>query len=134
MSPHAAAEVVAILGGGDPRLYLYQIGSRKKKRVRYKVKIAIVLVVVLCGGRAHPAATEGPGSGGLPHKRILWAGVRVAASKGPRQDRRYPKSCLARVVARDLTSKGLKWTPQSTTWTTSYRFREAGTTHLETSG
>jgi hypothetical protein len=111
MSPHAAAEVVAILAVGILAWYLYQIGSRKKKRVRYKVKIAIVLVVVYAVGVLILLQRKVPVLEACLISGFCGLGCAWLLVKAPRQDRRIPRAVWREVVARDLTSKGLKWDP-----------------------
>ena len=115
MSPPAPTDglnVVAIVGVGILAWYLYQIGSRKQERIRYKIRRTIVAVVV------YLVAALILMRQGLPPVEV----VLISGSAGmgcawllvnpPKRERRLPKAVRREVIARDLTSKGLKWDPR----------------------
>ena len=114
MSPHTPADglnIVAVVGAGILAWYLYQVASRKKERIRYKVKRASVALVAYAVGalilmRQRLPPVEAALISGLAGMGCAWLRV-----KPPRQDRRIPRAVRREVIARDLTSKGLKWDP-----------------------
>jgi len=91
--------------------YLYQIASRKVEAIRYKIKRIVVGLVVylivayflVLQGRPPLQAVL---VGALAGMGSAWLLIRP-----PRMDRRIPKAVRDEVIARDLTSKGLKWDP-----------------------
>lgn len=105
--------VVAIVGTVFLILawYLYQIASRKMETIRYKIRSSVVgLVVYLMVAYVLVAQ-------GLPLFEAVSVGVLVGMGSAwllirpPRRDRRPSKAVRREVIARDLTSKGLKWDP-----------------------
>ena len=112
MSPHALANelnVVAIAGVGILAWYLYQIASRKKEGIRYKIKRTIVALVVyvvaaLILVQQGLQPVEAVFISGLAGMGCAWLLV-----KAPRRDRCIPRAVRRQVIARDLTSRGLKW-------------------------
>lgn len=91
--------------------YLYQVGSRKKERVRYKLKrtfvamIGYVITVIVLTRQGLPPV-EAALLGALAGRGLQWLLV-----SPPKRTRRIPKAVRDAVIARDLTSKGLKWDP-----------------------
>jgi hypothetical protein len=114
MSPQAPASgrnIAVIVGIAIIAWYLYQIGSRKKERVRYKIKrivvaLAIYLVAALVLNRQGLPPLEAVVVGLLAGLGCAWLLINP-----PRSDRRIPAAVRREVIARDLTSKGLKWDP-----------------------
>jgi|SRR5271157_871174 len=112
MSPQLSANgptVVAIVGAGILAWYLYQIVSRKQERIRYKIRRVIVgsvvcLMMILALIKQGLPPVEAAVVGGLVGMGLAWLLV-----KPPRGDRRIPKAVRRAVIARDLTSKGLRW-------------------------
>ncbi len=89
--------------------YIYQIGSRKKKRVWFKIQRVIIYLtcsfvaaLILQQQKLPPVETA---------MFALLAGLACAwlLVKPPVETRRIPKAVRRQVIARDLTSKGLKW-------------------------
>ena len=114
MPPHAPSNgpnVVVIVGVAMLAWYLYQVASRKRERIRYKIRRTIVALVIY--GMAALILIQQ----GLPPVEVVL--VSALAGMGcawllvnpPRHDRRIPKAIRREVIARDLTSKGLKWDP-----------------------
>ena len=114
MSPHAptnSLNIVATIGVGILAWYLYQIGSRKQERIRYKIRRTIValvvyLVAVLILAQQRLPPVEVIVLGALAGLGCAWLLVNP-----PKSDRRISKAVRRAVIARDLTSKGLKWDP-----------------------
>jgi|SRR5271157_6182162 len=114
MSPQLSANgptVVAIVGVGILAWYLYQIASRKQERIRYKIRQIIVALVVYAM-MAWTLIKQG-----LSPVEAVVVGVLVGMGSAwllvrpPKEDRRIPKAVRRAVIARDLTSKGLRWNP-----------------------
>ena len=87
------------------------IGSRKKERLRYKLRRTIVALVV------YLVAAVSLSRQGLPPIEAIFLGVLAGMGaawllvKPPKGARRIPTAIRREVIARDLTSKGLKWDP-----------------------
>jgi hypothetical protein len=114
MSPHTPTNglnIVLIVGVAIVVWYVYQIASRKRQRIRYKIKRSIV-ALVLYGVAASILIHQG-----LPPVEVIL--ISALAGMGcawllvspPRHDRRISAAVRRAVIARDLTSKGLKWDP-----------------------
>ena len=101
----------AVVGVGILAWYLYQIGSRKQERIRYKIRRTIVAIVV------YLAAALILVQQGLPPVEVVLisglAGMGCAwlLVNPPKRERRLSRAVRREVIARDLTSKGLKWDP-----------------------
>jgi hypothetical protein len=105
LDPKTVAIVVALIVGW----YVYQIGSRKKQAVWFKAKRMVVsvicyLVAVYVLAQQHLPPVEILLFGTLAGIACAWLLV-----KPPVETRRIPKAIRRQVIARDLTSKGLKW-------------------------
>jgi hypothetical protein len=103
--------MAAIVGVGILVWYLYQVGSRKQERIRYKTKRIIValfvyLVAALVLARQGLPPLEVVFVSGLAGLGCAWLLVNP-----PKRERRIAKHTRREVIARDLTSKGLKWDP-----------------------
>jgi hypothetical protein len=103
--------IVVITGAGLFAWYLYQIGSRKQERIRYKIRRALValfayLIATLVLSRQGVGQFESVLVGMLAGMGCAW--LLVSPPKG---GRRIPTAIRREVIARDLTSKGLKWDP-----------------------
>lgn len=111
MSPQASNDLsmVLLVGAAILGWYLYQIASRKQKWLRYKLTQILVATVVYAASAIV-----------LTHQRIpsleviLVSGLAGIGSgwilvRPPRGGRRVPKGVREQVIARDLTSRGLKW-------------------------
>lgn len=114
MSPQAPASgvnIVVIVGVGLLAWYLYQIGSRKQEQIRYKIRRTVVALVIYL--MAALVLTQQ----GLPSLEAVLVGVLAGMGcawllvKPPKGGRRIPTAIRREVIARDLTSKGLKWDP-----------------------
>ncbi len=114
MSPHtpiSGLNIAALVGVGILAWYLYQIGSRKQERIRYKIKRTLVALV------AYLVAALILSQHGLPQVEVVF--VSCLAGMGcawllvnpPKTGRHISKAVRRAVIARDLTSKGLKWDP-----------------------
>ena len=115
MPPHTATDdllVVAIIGAGILAWYVYQVASRKQELIRFKIKrggVGVVLyavgVSILREQRLPPL--EVALISGLAGLGGAWLLVRPPKGGG-----RIPMAIRRQVIARDLTSKGLKWNPK----------------------
>jgi hypothetical protein len=103
---------LAIIGAGILAWYAYQIVSRKQEWIRFKIArgsvflILYALTVSILMQQRLPALEVAlisalTGIGGA------WLLVRP-----PKGGRRIPQAIRRQVIARDLTSKGLKWNPR----------------------
>jgi hypothetical protein len=91
--------------------YIIQVALRKKEAIRHKLKGAVVaitvyLVMAIVLSRQGLPAVEAVLLGALAGLGSAWLLV-----KPPARERRIPKGLRRQVIARDLTSKGLKWDP-----------------------
>lgn len=91
--------------------YLYQIASRKKGRILFKFKRLIVGEVCYIGAGFVLAKQRLPLVEAVGFSMLVGLGCAVLLVKKPPSDRRIPKALRRQVIARDLTSKGLKWDP-----------------------
>jgi hypothetical protein len=110
--PASGLNIVVIVGVALLAWYLYQISSRKQERIRYKIKRTVVgLVVYLIAALALSKQGISPFEavivGVLAGMGCAWLLV-----KAPKSDRRIPTAIRREVIARDLTSKGLRWDPE----------------------
>lgn len=102
-------KMVAIVGVAILAWYVYQIASRKRGRIQFKVKRLVV------GLGAYLVAALVLVRQGLQPVEAVTVGVLVGIGCGwllvnpPKRERRISKSVRDQVIARDLTSKGLKW-------------------------
>lgn len=109
--PTSTLNLAVIVGVCIFAWYLYQIASRKKERIRYKIRGLIVYLVVYLMMVAVLAKQ------GLPPVEVVIVSALVGLAsawlliKEPATSRRIPKAVRRQVIARDLTSKGLKWNP-----------------------
>jgi len=105
--------VVAIVGAVILIIawYLYQVASRKVGAIRYRIR-SIVVGLGVYWLVAYVLAEQG-----LPLFEAVAVGVLVGLGSAwllirpPRTDRRISNAVRRQVIARDLTSKGLKWDP-----------------------
>lgn len=111
-APTNDLSVVVIVGVGILGWYLFQIVSRKREAIRYKIRrttvavaVYVVAALVLVKEQGLPPA-EAVVISGLAGLGCAWLLV-----KPPKRERRLSKAVRAQVIARDLTSKGLKWDP-----------------------
>jgi hypothetical protein len=103
--------IVAVAGVAILAWYLFQIVSRKQERLLYKIRRTIVGMVVYVVAALILARQ------GLPPLEIIF--LSVPAGMGcawlfvnpPKRERRISSRIRREVIARDLTSKGLKWDP-----------------------
>lgn len=109
--PANALELVAIVGAGILAWYLYQIASRKKERIRYKIRGLIVCLAVYFMMAAVLMNQRIPPLEAILVSAFVGWGAAWLLVKPPARDRRIPKAVRRQVIARDLTSKGLKWDP-----------------------
>jgi len=91
--------------------YFYQIASRKKEWLRYKLKSLIVSEVAFIASAYVLSQQRLPGAEVLLFSILIGLGCGFLFVKAPRSSRRIPKALRQQVIARDLTSKGLKWDP-----------------------
>ncbi len=108
---HISLYVAGAVAASIAAWYLYQIASRKTARVRYKLRLIavylpvtfITLAVLKNEGMAETKAAV--------FSFLTGCGAAYLVTKPPKQSRRIPKAIRDAVIARDLTSKGLKWDP-----------------------
>jgi hypothetical protein len=92
--------------------YVYQIASRKKQAVWFKTKRLIVSLV------CYLAAVYVLAQQKLPPLEVVFFGALAGLGcarllvKPPIETRRIPKAIRRQVIARDLTTKGLRWDPR----------------------
>jgi L-lactate permease len=114
MSPNAPANapnMVAIVVVVILAWYLYQIVSRKQERIRYKISRTVVALVVYLVA-AYILTQQGlPPAEAALISGLAGLGCAWLLVKPPKRERRIPKAVRRQVIARDLTSKGLKWDP-----------------------
>lgn len=112
--PANAVNIVAIVGAcilACLAWYIYQIASRKKETIRFKIRRLIVFLVVYLT-TAFILTNQGlPPSEAILVSVLVGLGLALLLVKPLTMDRRIPKSVRRQVIARDLTSKGLKWNP-----------------------
>jgi HNH endonuclease len=112
MTPQAPASglnIVAVVGVGLLVWYVYQIASRKREQIRYKIRrtvvaLAIYLITAVLLTQQSLPPLESVVVGVLAGMGCAWLLV-----KPPSSGRRIPAGIRREVIARDLTSKGLKW-------------------------
>ena len=96
--------IIGILGW-----YSYEIASRKKGQIWFKTKRCIT------GVGAYLTTAWILAEQGLPVGEAVAVGLFAGLGLGwllvkiPKRNRRIPKAMRRQVIARDLTSKGLKW-------------------------
>lgn len=114
MSPNPPANdlnIALIAGVGILGWYAYQVASRKQQWLRYKAKQMLVFIIVYAAGVYVLAQQR------LPSLEVAVFSLLAGLGSGwlfvapPKGGRRIPKSVRQQVIARDLTSKGLKWDP-----------------------
>ena len=101
--------IVGAVAASIAAWYLYQIASRKTARVKYKLRLIavylpvtfITLAILRNEGIAETKAAV--------FSLLVGCGAAYLVTKPPKQTRRIPKAIRDAVIARDLTSKGLKW-------------------------
>ena len=91
--------------------YFYQVASRKKEWIRFRLKRLIVGEACYLGSFYILAQQKLPVAEVLLFSVLISFGCAFALVKEPRTSRRIPKALREQVIARDLTSKGLKWNP-----------------------
>lgn len=91
--------------------YLYQIVSRKREWLRYKFKRVLVSEVCFIGSAYVLSQQHLPIGEIFLFSILIGIGAGFLFVKAPRNSRRIPKSIRQQVIARDLTSRGLKWDP-----------------------
>jgi hypothetical protein len=102
---------IGIVGAAIIIWYLYQIGSRKKVRVRYKFRLVVVYLAVTFIALAVLKSQGVAGATAAVLSILSGCGAAFLVTNTPKQNRRVPKAIRDAVIARDLTSKGLKWDP-----------------------
>lgn len=110
--PHLnSPNLVVVIGFAIFAWYLYQVGSRKKELLRFRAKRALLSIAVYLATVALLIKQ------GLPPLEAVVLGLLVGMGAGwllltpPKDTRRIPTAVRRAVIARDLTSKGLKWDP-----------------------
>lgn len=89
--------------------YFYQVASRKKEWLRYRLRLVLVselafIVAAYLLGQQRLPVTEV-----MVFSILIGLGCGYLLVRRPSSNRRIPKSLREQVIARDLTSKGLKW-------------------------
>jgi len=112
-APHTdTGNILLWLAVGFFAWYFYQIASRKKKALAYSLRQLVVMAIVYF---AVTILLLQQGRSLLEALVLGWfTGVGAAwlLVKRPNRDRRISKAMRQQVIARDLTSKGLKWDPR----------------------
>ena len=109
--PTNVLTVVAIVGALVLAWYLYQIGSRKKETIRYKLRRAVIAMVVYLIMAIVLTKQALPPLEAVVVSALVGMGSAWLLVRPPTRDRRIPKAVRRQVIARDLTSKGLRWDP-----------------------
>jgi hypothetical protein len=89
--------------------YFYQIASRKTEWLRYKLKRLIVAELCFIGTAYILAQQKLPAAEVVLFSVLIGLGCGFLLVKEPRTSKRISKALRQQVIARDLTSKGLKW-------------------------
>jgi hypothetical protein len=113
-TPHTLTglNVVVLVIVGILAWYLYQIGSRKREWLRFKVKRTIVGMVVYLIAAFILAQQRLPPVEVIVFAMLTGLGCAWLLISPPKDERRIPRAVRRAVIARDLTSKGLKWNPE----------------------
>jgi hypothetical protein len=111
--PHTLGDVnlVVLAIAGILLWYLFQIGSRRQEWLRFKIKRAVVGMVAYLIAAVILAQQKLPPIETLSFAVLTGLGCAFLLVAPPSNERRIPKSVRQAVIARDLTSKGLKWDP-----------------------
>ena len=104
--------IVAVIGGGILAWYLYQIISRKQVWIRFKIVRAGVALVVYALGVSILVQQQLPPLEAALISGLAGLGGAWLLVRAPRGGGRIPQAIRRQVIARDLTSKGLKWNPR----------------------
>lgn len=103
--------VVLIVGAVILGWYVFQIASRKQQWIRYKMRQMLVFLIVYASGVYVLARQR------IPSLEVGVVSALAGLGSGwlfvppPKGGRRIPKAVRRQVIARDLTSKGLRWDP-----------------------
>jgi HNH endonuclease len=89
--------------------YFYQVASRKREWLRYKLKTLLVSELSFIVAAYVLAQQRLPVAEVMVFSILIGLGCGYVLVRRPSANRRIPKSLRAQVIARDLTSKGLKW-------------------------
>ncbi|MEQ1883911.1 MAG: HNH endonuclease domain-containing protein [Bryobacteraceae bacterium] len=89
--------------------YLYQIASRKTEIIRFKARRMIVGLLLYIGAATVLLRQGLPSIEAVTLSALAGLGSAWLLVNPPKQSRRIPKAIREQVIARDLTSKGLKW-------------------------
>jgi hypothetical protein len=109
--PANGPNIIVIIGFAMLAWYSYQVASRKREEIRFRFRRLIL------GFGAYIFAAYILLKQGLPPLEVVILSVLAGLGFGwllvnpPKRDRRIPKAIRQQVIARDLTSKGLKWDP-----------------------
>jgi len=111
LTPLASLYIGVIVGAVLLAWYLYQVASRKQERIRYKARRAVVALVVYLAAALTLAKQGLAPFEAVPIGMLVGMGCAWLLVKPPKGGRRIPTAIRRQVIARDLTSKGLKWDP-----------------------
>lgn len=114
MSPNPLTNdlnTVLIVGVGILACYVYQIASRKREWLRYKTRQMLVSLIAYVVGVYVLAQQHLPGPEVVVVSALIGLAFGNLLVAPPKGGRRIPKTIRQQVIARDLTSKGLKWDP-----------------------
>jgi hypothetical protein len=104
--------ILAIIGAGILAWYVYQIASRKRERIRFKIARGGVCLAFYALGVSILMQQRLP----LLEVALISALAGIGGAwllvKTPKGGGRIPKAIRRQIIARDLTSKGLKWNPR----------------------
>jgi hypothetical protein len=105
------ANLVILVIAGIIFWYLFQIGSRRQEWLRFRIKQLFVMMVVYLVAAFILAQQKLPTIETLIFAVLAGWGCAWLLVRPLSNERRIPKSVRQAVIARDLTSKGLKWDP-----------------------
>jgi HNH endonuclease len=117
MSPHTSytltsVNLVVLVVVGILTWYLYQIASRKQEWLRYRIKRTVVALVGYLITALILAQQKLPPAEAVMFSILAGLGCQWLLVKPPKKERRIPKAVRRAVIARDLTSRGLRWNPE----------------------
>ncbi len=101
--------LVAVIGAAVFLWYGYQVLSRKQQRIRFKIQKFIVSIIFYVTAALLLTRQGLPSLETAMISLLVGFGASWLLVSAPKQHRRIPTDVRRIVIARDLTSKGLKW-------------------------